>query len=366
MARQVQYRKYTLSSKGMTFIRGEALGEEMRCAIVDKIMNLGGDMATGFFPGSFIEVANHFQIWPETVRKVWILVCSEGTVNPGPHKTGNPAHIKPEDVELVEFLKRERPSISYSSVKEKLEIFGNIEGGTSVSAIGRTVRSRMSDGPWTWKKLTKQPMDKFTDGNITYAQQFLQFLHGMDPVKVKYFDEAGVNVATGHRSYGHSLKGTNAVEILNGQSKGANYTLNLLCGLEGVLYANTVFGGADTYDFLNFWSEAVEYTTPSGLPVLDNGDVIVYDNAAIHRFEGGQAVASWLNDMGIAVIYTPIRSPEFNAVELVFNKLKTMLKRDEYAQLLHVNVPAAIFGAISTISEADMTGFYRYVNYFQM
>jgi hypothetical protein len=54
-----------------------------------------------------------------------------------------------------------------------------------------------------------------------------------------------------------------------------------------------------TYDFLNFWSEAVEYTTPSGLPVLDNGDVIVYDNAAIHRFEGGQAVASWLNDMGI-------------------------------------------------------------------
>ena len=336
MARQVQYRKYTLSSKGRTFVRGEALGEEMRCAIVDKIMNLGGDMATGFFPGSFIEVANHFQIWPETVRKVWILVCSEGTVNPGPHKTGNPAHIKPEDVELVEFLKRERPSISYSSVKKKLEIFGNIEGGTSVSAIGRTVRSRMSDGPWTWKKLTKQPMDKFT------------------------------NVATGHRSYGHSLKGTNAVEILNGQSKGVNYTLNLLCGLEGVLYANTVFGGADTYDFLNFWSEAVEYTTPSGLPVLDNGDVIVYDNAAIHRFEGGQAVASWLNDMGIAVIYTPIRSPEFNAVELVFNKLKTMLKRDEYAQLLHVNVPAAIFGAISTISEADMTGFYRYVNYFQM
>ena len=85
MARQVQYRKYTLSSKGRTFVRGEALGEEMRCAIVDKIKNLGGDMATGFFPGSFIEVANNFQIWPETVRKVWILVCSEGTVNPGPH-----------------------------------------------------------------------------------------------------------------------------------------------------------------------------------------------------------------------------------------------------------------------------------------
>jgi hypothetical protein len=292
---------YKISSKGRTFVRGKALGEETRSAIVDKIISLGGDIATGFFPGSFTEVADTFQVWPESVRKVWRLVCSEGNVTPRPRKTGNPAHIKPEDVELVEFLKRERPSISYPSIKDKLEIFSDIEGGTSVSAVGRTVRNRMSEGPWTWKKLSKQPIDKFTDGNITYAQEFLQFLHGIEPAKVKYFDEAGVNVAVGHKSYGHSLKGTNAVEILSGQSKGANYTLNLLCGVEGVLYANTVFGGADTVDFLNFWSEAVEYTTPSGLPVLDNGDVIVYDNAAIHRYDGGQAVASWLNDMGIAV-----------------------------------------------------------------
>ncbi len=279
---------YKISSKGRTFVRGKALGEETRSAIVEKINNI-------------LAMADTFQVWPESVRKVWRLVCSEGNVTPRPRKTGNPAHIKPEDVELVEFLKRERPSISYPSIKDKLEIFSDIEGGTSVSAVGRTVRNRMSDGPWTWKKLSKQPIDKFTDGNITYAQEFLQFLHGIEPAKVKYFDEAGVNVAVGHKSYGHSLKGTNAVEILSGQSKGANYTLNLLCGVEGVLYANTVFGGADTVDFLNFWSEAVEYTTPSGLPVLDNGDVIVYDNAAIHRYDGGQAVASWLNDMGIAV-----------------------------------------------------------------
>ena len=109
---------------------------------------------------------------------------------------------------------------------------------------------------------------------------------------------------------------------MKGQSQGANYTLNLLCGLEGVLYANTVAGGADTTDFLNFWREAVEYATPNGLPVLENGDIIVYDNAAIHRHDGGQAVASWLNDMGIAVVYTPVRSPEFNVAELVINKIK--------------------------------------------
>lgn len=70
--------------------------------------------------------------------------------------------------------------------------------------------------------------------------------------------------------------------------------------------------------------------------------------------------------MGIAVLYTPSRSPEFNAAELVFNKLKTVLRRDEYSQLLEVNVPAAIYAALSTITESDMAGFYRHLNYFQL
>ena len=74
----------------------------------------------------------------------------------------------------------------------------------------------------------------------------------MDPANVKFLDEASVNVATGYRSNEHFLKGTNAVEIMNGQSQGANCTLNLLCGLKCVLYANTVPGGAETIDFFIF------------------------------------------------------------------------------------------------------------------
>jgi hypothetical protein len=56
MARQAQY---TLSSKGRTFVRGEALGEEMQCAIVDKIINLGGDIWQLFF---FLVVLLEWQI----------------------------------------------------------------------------------------------------------------------------------------------------------------------------------------------------------------------------------------------------------------------------------------------------------------
>lgn len=60
--------------------------------------------------------------------------------------------------------------------------------------------NRLSGGPWAWKKLSKQSMDKFKNDKIAYAQGYIQFLYGMDPAKVKFFDEAGVNGATGHRS----------------------------------------------------------------------------------------------------------------------------------------------------------------------
>ena len=31
----------------------------------------------------------------------------------------------------------------------------------------------------------------------------------------------------------------------------------------------------------------MEYATPSGLPVLENCDIIVYDDSAIHRYDDG-------------------------------------------------------------------------------
>lgn len=184
-------------------------------------------MATGFFPGSFTEVASHFKIWPDAVRKVWSQVCSKGTVARPRHETGDPAHLKPENVQLVEFLKRNKPSVTNATIKNELERHCGIDGGD----FDKCYRKNCSQPhvPWAMdkKKLSKQPIDKFTDRNVAYAQRFLEFLHGTPPGKVKFFDEAGVHAGVGHPFYGHSLKGTRAVEIVYGKTKGANYTLNL-------------------------------------------------------------------------------------------------------------------------------------------
>ena len=74
---------------------------------------------------------------------------------------------------------------------------------------------------------------------------------------------------------------------LYGSHKGANFTLRLLCGLEGVLYANTVEGASDSTEFLNFFGEAGQLTTANGNPAIEFGDYIILDNCATHRFQTG-------------------------------------------------------------------------------
>lgn len=345
---------------GRTYNPGEAIGESLRASIIDRMLLDGGDPATGFFGGRFKDIGDCFGVSAPFVSKLWKTFCLQGDHMPQKRSSGNPSHLKPEDVQLVEFLKKEKPSATLASIKETVENYCNLNGGTSLSAIGNTVRNRLPDGPFTRKKLTRPKAEKFTPQNLAYCGQFLNFISALPPEKIKFFDEAGVNSGTGNPVYGSSLKGTKSIEIA-AIPRGVNITLNLLVGLEGILYANTLDGASNSFTFLNFFGEAGQATSALGNPAIEQGDFIIMDNCAIHRFEAGTALQTWLMDMGANVIYTPSLSPEFNAVELVFNKLKILLKREEYVPLLKENVHVAIYESLDQIDTNDMYGFYSLI-----
>ena len=65
--------------------------------------------------------------------------------------------------------------------------------------------------------------------------------------------------------------------------------------------------------------------------------------------------------MGAQIIYTPSLSPEFNVAEYVFNKMKTVLKREEFGLLLRENVHVAIYEALELVTTEDMFGFYKFI-----
>lgn len=84
---------------------------------------------------------------------------------------------------------------------------------------------------------------------------------------------------------------------------------------------------------------------------------------AFHRFEGGQILAEWLDNFGVLLMYLPTYSPELNPVELAFNKLKTILRRYEYRDILRFNIHVGIYRALQEISASDTRGFYNHVEY---
>jgi hypothetical protein len=127
-------------------------------------------------------------------------------------------------------------------------------------------------------------------------------VNAIDPYKLKYFDEAGfVLPGVGKPNYGHLLVNTACVEV-GRHVNSPNVTLNMLIGLEGLLCANT--------------------------------EDVILGNCSTRHSEGGYALAEWLSNLGVEVIYLP----ELNPIELAFNKLKKIMHQDEKRRVFARNI----------------------------
>jgi len=352
-----------VSQLGRVYTKGKPLGNDFRSLVIDEIIESGGDIVTGFFPGNFAAIARKLKLKRDTVIKIWRNFCITGNELRSKSKASGVKNLQTDDLEFIEFLKTDRPSLTSGELLKEINEYCNIPAGTNNVAINRAVRTWMHDGQWSRKKMVRPAAEKFTPANIAYCQAYVDYISTIDPYRLKFFDESGFklpNVA--NPSYGHSLVGTRCVEIFrNAQSP--NITLNLLCGVDNLMYANTVRGATDTLKFLEFFHEASQNFQPDGRPILEYGDHIIMDNCATHRFQGGQILGEWLDDIGCVLIYLPTYSPELNPIELVFNKLKTILHRVDYRDLLRDNLHVAVYEALKQITTTDMHGFYECVNY---
>jgi transposase len=57
---------------------------------------------------------------------------------------------------------------------------------------------------------------------------------------------------------------------------------------------------------------------------LDNGDVLVLDNLSCHKVKG---VVEPLIEKGVKILYLPPYSPDLNPIELMWSKVKSVLRR---------------------------------------
>ena len=128
---------------------------------------------------------------------------------------------------------------------------------------------------------------------------------------------------------------------------------------------NTVQGASDTIHFLQFFGEVGNAANMErGRPALEVGDILVMDNCGTHHFAGGEALQDleWLNERNIELVYRPTYSPDFNPVEFVFNKMRSVM-RYELWELTNENIElAAVQAAVDFITSNDMVNFFRFTS----
>lgn len=76
------------------------------------------------------------------------------------------------------------------------------------------------------------------------------------------------------------------------------------------------------------------------IPTLKPGDVVVLDNLGSHK---GQAVRRAIRAAGAHLLFLPPYSPDLNPIEMMFAKLKTLLRRADERSI------AAVWNRIGTL-----------------
>jgi transposase len=306
------------------------------------------------------DIATTLRLSFQTVSNIINRFIRFGAILPG--KTGWKERTisTPQVVEFVEYCKVSKPSTSASELQEALIendvcTIDNIPARSTISDILR------KDLNFTWKKLSVRPAESLTEENIQRTLDYIMYMSGLDPSTVHFFDESSVVKTTPNRTYGHSKKGTRAVEVKR-YSSNCTYTVNLLHNRFGVAHFNILEGPSNGLEMLEFFEESLEVINEHGNPVLANGDTVVMDNCGFHhgRFAENE-LRQMLGNRGVTLIFQPPYSPEFNTCEFCFRSMKAYLRKHEQFSINFTEV--AIIQALQSITPAMSHNIFRHCGF---
>lgn len=93
-------------------------------------------------------------------------------------------------------------------------------------------------------------------------------------------------------------------------------------------------------------------------PTLQKGDVVVMDNLSAHRRPQIQRL---IEDAGASVLYLPPYSPDLNPIEMIWSKIKRLLR--SYAARTIDALHDAFGHAFAAVTTSDIAGCFRHCGY---
>ncbi len=162
--------------------------------------------------------------------------------------------------------------------------------------------------------------------------------------KLVFLDESGVNIDMVRR-YGRA-KNKNRVNDYAPVNTPKKTTLVSSVRLDGTQAYEFFQGSLNGKNFLSYVKNTL-------IPTLKKGDIVVTDNLSCHKVKG---VKEAIEESGASVLYLPPYSPDFNPVEMMWSKMKALLRnwKTDTLELLHSVIP----DAFSSVSVSDISGWF--------
>ena len=167
--------------------------------------------------------------------------------------------------------------------------------------------------------------------------------------KLVFLDESGVNIDMVRR-YGRA-KNKNRVNDYAPVNTPKKTTLVSSVRLDGTQAYEFFQGSLNGKNFLSYVKNTL-------IPTLKKGDIVVMDNLSCHKVKG---VKEAIEEAGASVLYLPPYSPDFNPIEMMWSKIKALLRnwKTDTPELLHSVIP----DAFSSVSVSDISGWFTASGY---
>lgn len=171
----------------------------------------------------------------------------------------------------------------------------------------------------------------------------------MDVDKLWFLDECGVTTGM-TRLYGRAFGGDRVYEYVP-DCRYETTTILSAVKLSGDTVP-VVFGGAlNGKTFLTYIENAL-------VPSLEPGDIVIMDCLTSHKVKG---VVDAVEKVGAFVLFLPEYSPDLNPIELMWSKIKSVIRSLKPRSPL--DLLSAISIAFEAISPLDISAWFRHCGY---
>ena len=180
-------------------------------------------------------------------------------------------------------------------------------------------------------------------------QQWKQSQSALEVTRLVFLDETGAST-TMTRARGRAPKGQRCLAAV---PYGHWHTTTFIAGLRvNALTAPMLLDGPmDGAAFLAYVGNCL-------CPTLKPGDLVIADNLPSHKVAGvRQAIAA----TGATLCYLPAYSPDLNPIELLFAKLKALLKKAAHRTV--ATLWQEIGKLLDTFSPAECANYFRAAGY---